>query len=247
MNIVLFTSDEANQPLPRTDARARHIVDVLRRVPGDSLDAGLINGPRGKATVEAVTADELVLSFVWEQDVPRPELITLIAGLCRPQTSRRVLREAATVGVARMLFVHTDRGESTYADSSLWTTQEYQRHVRTGVEQAFATQLPSVQVGMDLAAAMTAAPAETRIALDNYEGIAPLHRICVPMARSLVLAVGPERGWSAAERDLLRQADFQLAGLGHRVLRAETAVVAALSVLKARTGAWDHGPTVDTR
>ncbi|HEY1848006.1 MAG TPA: RsmE family RNA methyltransferase, partial [Opitutaceae bacterium] len=49
----------------------------------------------------------------------------------------------------------------------------------------------------------------------------------------LALAFGPERGWSGAERDLLRARGFTLAHLGTRVLRTETAVVAALAIAKA--------------
>jgi 16S rRNA (uracil1498-N3)-methyltransferase len=247
VNIILFEVDETSRPLPRQDPRARHILDVLQRIPGESLDVGLIDGPRGKAVVKTVTEIELVLSFSWEKAQTPPEMVTLIAGLCRPQTSRRVLREAATLGVARMFFVCTDRGERTYADSSLWSTGEYERHVRTGVEQAFATRLPTVEIGMDLQTALTDAGGHHRIALDNYEGIMPLHRVPLTADTPLVLAVGSERGWSAAERDLLRAEGYQLAGLGSRVLRTETAVIAALAVIKAATGAWDTGPTVDTR
>jgi len=85
------------------------------------------------------------------------------------------------------------------------------------------------------------------VTLDNYEGIMPLHRVELPGDTPLTLAVGSERGWSSKERDLLRSAGYQLAGLGSRVLRAETATIAALAVIKAATGGWDTGPTVDTR
>jgi len=247
VNIILFDGAEVSQPLPREDPRARHILDVLQRTLGESFDAGLIDGPRGKGVVDQVTADELILSFTCDTELPAVEMITMIAGWCRPQTSRRVLREAATLGVARMFFVSTERSEATYADSSLWATGEYHRHVRSGVEQAFATRIPAVEVGMGLDEAITSAGGRLHIALDNYEGIMPLHRVELPGDTPLTLAVGSERGWSSKERDLLRSAGYQLAGLGSRVLRAETATIAALAVIKAATGGWDTGPTVDTR
>jgi len=53
---------------------------------------------------------------------------------------------------------------------------------------------------------------------------------------AVVLALGPERGWSPAERDLLRSEGFALAHLGPRVLRAETAAVAAVAIVKSRLG-----------
>jgi len=50
------------------------------------------------------------------------------------------------------------------------------------------------------------------------------------------VAIGPERGWSARERDLLRARGFELVHLGPRVLRTETACVAAVAVVKSRLG-----------
>jgi RsmE family RNA methyltransferase len=77
-----------------------------------------------------------------------------------------------------------------------------------------------------------------RIALDNYEGSMPLSQCEVAAdpgsVPAVVLAVGPERGWSATERALLRGAGFFLAHLGSRVLRTETAVTAAVALLKAK-------------
>lgn len=239
MNLILFDEAETTLPLSRQDPRARHILEILRRAPGESFDVGRIDGPRGKAVVVQVGEQELVLSFTWQEAMPSPEFITLLVGLCRPQTCRRVLREAATLGVDRMLFVRTERGEPSYADSRLWSTGEYERHVRAGVEQAFATRIPKVRVGLDLGAGIAEAGGRVRIALDNYEATTPLHRLALPVAEPLVLAVGSERGFTAAERDLLRAAGYQLAGLGKRVLRTESAVVAALSVMKASTGCWD--------
>jgi len=244
LNLILFEETELAEPLPRDDSRARHILEVLRRAPGESFDVGLIDGPRGKAVIEQVRDRDLVLLFTWQETVPEPELITLIVGLSRPQSSRRVLREAATLGVARMFFVRTKRGEPSYADSRLWSTGEYERHVRSGVEQAFATRIPTVAVGMDLAEAIAKAGGRVRIALDNYEHTTPLHRMSLPVGETLVLAVGSERGFTGAERDQLRDAGYQLAGLGERVLRTETAVIAALSVIKAATGCWDLSKAV---
>ena len=50
---------------------------------------------------------------------------------------------------------------------------------------------------------------------------------------SLVMALGPERGWGPADREALRAAGFTLVHLGTRVLRVETAVVAALAITRA--------------
>jgi RsmE family RNA methyltransferase len=74
----------------------------------------------------------------------------------------------------------------------------------------------------------------SQVALDNYEGTARLSS--VRLTPPVTIAVGPERGWSPVERDLLRDRGFVLADLGERVLRTETACVAALTLVRAGLG-----------
>jgi 16S rRNA (uracil1498-N3)-methyltransferase len=240
VNLILFQAVELEQPLPRSDPRAQHLLQVLRRQVGDSTDVGLVNGPRGKAVLRRVTATHLWLDFDWGSVPPPPYAIWLIVGLSRPQTCRRILHEAAALGVERMSFVSTERAEPTYAASRLWTTGEYQRHVLDGVEQAFSTHLPLVDYGLALEEALASAGrrARVRCALDNYEATMPLGRLDVSPGPPAALAVGSERGWTAGERQTLRAHGFALVGLGDRVLRTETAVVAGVAVLQARTGMW---------
>ena len=79
--------------------------------------------------------------------------------------------------------------------------------------------------------------------MDNYEASGPLTAPKETDDRSIALALGPERGWSENERDLLRTQRFDLRHLGKRVLRLETAVVASLSVLLA--GYWTGAASED--
>jgi RsmE family RNA methyltransferase len=246
VNIILFTADEISAPLPRSDPRARHLLDVLRRRAGDSFDAGLIDGPRGKGTLVAVTPGALALTFAWDAaPPPPPPPITLIAGLPRPQTARKILNEATALGVAEIHFAATGRGEPSYALSTLWSTGEWRRHLVAGAAQAFCTRIPRVTWTQTLPETLAALSAgATRIALDNYEAPQSLSRFlatlpsrsaCEP-PRPLVLALGSERGWTSAERERLRASGFVLAHLGPRVLRAETAVIAAVTLARAHLG-----------
>ncbi len=241
VNLILFEPAEAALPLPRTDPRAVHLLDVLRRRPGDMFDAGLVNGPRGKGTLMRVGEQALELSFVWGP-APRPlEPLTLLLGLPRPQTARKILHEAAALGVARMEFFVSEKGEGGYARSTLWSTGEWRRHLLAGVAQAFDTRLPEVEAGVTLVAALERLPAAgCRLALDNYEAARELGPATIGPGYNdgpaVTLALGPERGWSAAERNLLRAQGFTLVHLGSRVLRLETAVVAAVTLVRSARG-----------
>jgi 16S rRNA (uracil1498-N3)-methyltransferase len=238
VNVILFDAAEVNQPLARTDRRALHILEVLRRKIGDTLDVGVINGPRGKATLRALSAESLSLEFVTDATLPAPrEPITLIVGLPRPQTARDILRDATTVGVSALHFVHTEKSERSYAQSTLWTSGEWRRHVIAGAEQSFDTRIPDVTFGGDLAGTVRvcSGPA-VRLALDNYEAAERLGNMSVAPGTACIMALGGERGWSAVDRDVLRSHEFKLVHLGSRILRTETAVIAALTLLRARLG-----------
>jgi 16S rRNA (uracil1498-N3)-methyltransferase len=237
VNIILFRSAEVELPLPRRDPRAQHILTVLRRRPGDSFDAGVIDGPRGKGTLVAVEEERLLITFAWgEYPAPLPPL-TLMIGLPRPQTARDILRDATALGVGAMHFIRTEKGEASYADSALWRAGTWEECVISGAAQAFCTRLPAVTHGRSLAETLTALPApSSRLTLDNYESPAPLSELLLPTIQPVVLALGAERGWSAGERDLLRANGFAFVHLGSRVLRAETACIAAVTLIRAKCG-----------
>ncbi len=241
MNLVLFETNELEAPLAVSDRRAQHILEVLHRKVGDTFDAGVINGSRGRGTVTQITAT--ALSFAFDPVLPPtpPAPITMIIGLPRPQTARDILRDATTLGVEALHFVRTEKGEPNYRQSTLWSSGEWRRHALAGAEQAFDTHLPVVTHGTPLNAAIaqsigTNTDATVKIALDNYEAAGPLSAVTIRPDSRVIIAIGSERGWSAAERDLLRGNEFTVAHLGSRVLRAETAVVAALTLVRGKLG-----------
>jgi 16S rRNA (uracil1498-N3)-methyltransferase len=233
LNIVLFEPEEIGPPLPRSDPRAIHILEVLRRKEGDLFDAGIVNGPRGKGTVAGIGPESLSFRFDRVSDPPPADPVHLMVALPRPQTARKILNEATSLGVASIRFFPSEKGEPGYRASTLWKTGEWRRHLVDGASQAFDTRLPEVRHDPGLGAAIAALPSGcSRIALDNYEAS---RRMTPELAAfPIAIALGPERGWSAAERSLLRAGGFELAHLGARVLRTETAAVAAISIVKAR-------------
>jgi len=233
MNIILFENHEVDSPFRRDDHRVNHILNVLRRKVGDTTDVGLVNGPRGKAILKLWNEEEVDFDFIWEEEPPALLPIDLIVGLSRPQTSRKILQEATSLGVRSIHFAATQRAEPSYASSRLWTTDEWERLVRAGVEQAFSTRFPNVEFGVSISDCIESTKsAAGRICLDNYEATAGVWEAS-SQKQSVVLAIGSERGWTEQERDLFRQSDFSLAHLGDRPLRTETAAIASISIVSA--------------
>ena len=235
MNLILFEPHEIDVPLPCGDRRAKHVLNVLRRRPGDTFDAGLVNGPKGKGTLVAIESNALRLAFSWGAAPSAPDPITVVVGLPRPQTARDILREATALGVAKIHFVAVGKGDPGYARSTLWSSGEWRRHLLAGAEQAFDPRVPEVTHGHPLAEVLdTLPPGGGRYSLDNYEAPVALSRVEPTVGQSVVLAIGPERGWSADERCRLRETGFVFVHLGARVLRVETAVIAALALVRSR-------------
>jgi RsmE family RNA methyltransferase len=169
--------------------------------------------------------------------MPSHEPVTLIIGLPRPQTARDILRDATTLGIAAVHFVRTEKSEASYAQSTLWTSGEWRRYLIAGAEQAFDTRIPDVTFDRTLPAALASIPDSfVRVALDNYEAPVRFGELSVSPQSACVLAIGGERGWTTADRDALRSHQFTFANLGWRVLRTETATVAALTLLRSKLG-----------
>ncbi len=227
--------------LPFADPRAKHVRELLRMGPGDRFDVGSIGGPRGKALIAADSASGMELQLEWGA-LPRPALpLSLIVGLSRPQTMRKILREAPALGIAALHLPRCARSEAGYSSSSLWSGSEWRDLLHAGTEQAFTTRVPELKLHDNLAEALAAVGSATeRIALDNYEASLPLAR-WKPSAHpvSCLLCVGPERGWDGPERVQLRENGCQLAHLGPLVLRTETAMIAGSALVASSLGYLD--------
>ena len=241
---MLITPAEATTGLPADDARARHLRETVGLAVGGSFHVGVENGLRGIATITAL-APKLTFSVVWEKTLQARLPLTVLVGLPRPQTAKKVLHDLASLGAARIIFFESAKGDPGYLTSSLWKDGEWREHVLKGTEQACSTLVPEVtRVGsLTEAVALVAADA-WKIALDPYEATgAP--EISAP-AKAAVLAIGPERGFAEAERATLRAAGFGFAHLGDRILRVEAAALVGGALMLAQLRAWaKHRPVGD--
>ena len=234
MNVILFEEAEVRAPLPRTDPRAVHIETILKRAPGERFDAGIVDGAMGKGWIESADPHSLKLGFAWTGEPPPLSGLQAVIGLPRPQTARKVLQEATSLGIGRITFFQAERGEPSYASSTLWSDGEWRRILVNGASQAFDTRLPIVTHCASLAEGLAAIqPGTPVIALDNYEGTGPLSSLARAQPLPVALALGAERGWSEAERNILRERGAAIAHLGVRVLRVETALIAGIAIIKA--------------
>lgn len=234
MNLVLFDPGEWRRPLDRTDVRAVHLLTILKLAPGDRFAAGEVGGPVGSLRLAAVSEASLAFDEdQWEGPPPPSSRVRLLIGTPRPPTARRLLKDLTTIGAAELHFVATDLGDKSYLQSTLWKG-EHLEALREGAAQTRTTLLPTVILHPSLGKALYAlaeAPGpkvvfdEGGVAWDRH----PAHE-AAPSGSPLWLALGPERGWSAAERQKFADRGWTIGGLGPRTLRTETACALALGV-----------------
>ena len=238
MNLVLITEPEVRAGLPLADARTTHLLGTVGLRVGQAFHVGIAGGLRGLASVTA-TAPALRFSVVWEKSVQARMPLTVLIGLPRPQTAKKVLHDLASLGAASLVFFEADKGDPGYLASSLWKDGEYLDALRKGTEQACSTLVPEVVRVASLAEALARLPAAGwKVALDPYEATGALGETAPADAREGFLAIGPERGWSDKERTLLRAQGFSLHHLGDRILRVEAACLVGGGLMLAQLRAW---------
>ena len=239
MNRILFEQRADSYSLDQADPRFEHVRGVLRMQVGDIFDVGVVNGPAGKATIHSLEEGRMEVLVEWGARPPLPPPVILLVGLCRPATARKILTTAPTLGIRQLAFAKTARTDPAYPKSSLWTTGEWRERLMEGVGQAFDTYLPDVALSDSLGEAVATLPQKCRrLALDVYEGTSPLGQVRPEPGRPVCLAIGPERGWDARDRKLLRDSGFELVSLNQRVLRVETAVTVGLTLLLHNLGIY---------
>ena len=241
VNLVLITAEEAKSGLPPDDARARHLRETVGLAVGGTFHVGVENGLRGIGTITSL-APELTFTVAWEKSPQARLPLTVLVGLPRPQTAKKVLHDLASLGAARIIFFESEKGDPGYLTSSLWKDGEWREHILKGTEQACSTLVPEVTRVGSLAEALIGLEANAwKLALDPYEATgAP--EISSP-AKAAVLAIGPERGFSDSERAALSTHGFAFAHLGDRILRVEAAALVGGALMLAQLRAWEkHRP-----
>lgn len=238
MNMILFDAFPEGGFIPADDQRASHITNVLHLKEGDGFRMGIINTSEGDAVVKAVSPEGITVSYE-PSCVPSLYPVTLLCAQVRPICMKRILREAVSLGVERIILCGSDTGEKSYLSSNLYKTGEYREYLLDGAMQSAHAGLPEVLFAdhANMAVRLVrehCSPDADLIMLDNVVGAVPLSTAGI--GSSAVLAIGPERGWSDRERRLFSDSGFRPMLLGSRVLRTETACSAGVAVLLSRMG-----------
>ncbi len=250
MNICLFDEREILDalPLPANDERALHIKKILKKKVGENFAAGIIGGKAGIATIkkigEAGQPDEGAIYFSFEPRSDGKKLFPLemIIGFPRPIQLKRLLRDIAALGIRSVHLAGTELGEKSYLKSSLAEKSEVHKMLYDGTVQAGGTHIPQNFIYPSLCECLdnielAQNQIQIKIALDNINPKSALTKFLKensPEGKSVIAAIGSERGWTNSERELLESRGFVRLGMGERIMRTETAATVAASVILAQ-------------
>ncbi|MCB0344007.1 MAG: 16S rRNA (uracil(1498)-N(3))-methyltransferase [Bdellovibrionales bacterium] len=246
MNLFLLKPEETQQQrltLALDDARAHHLISIKRVAPGDQVEVGVLGGNIGSAEVIAISKKQIEIELGAFDRKPPTGLsdVQLIVGVARPQIMKRVFYSAAMLGVGELIVTGADRSEASYFQSKLFSKEQFIKYLFEGMEQAMSTQIPRVRTFSKFHHLLREAPyaassskllADTsgEVSLANGMSSHELNAACS-------VAIGPEGGWQVTEIKALNDAGFVSFNMGERILRVDTAAVAALAQLSLLIGA----------
>ena len=221
------------------DTAAAHLLRVLRLGIGDACV--LFNGDgfdyECRISAAGKRGGEVEVLAAREVDNESALRIVLLQGVARGEKMDWILQKATELGVAGFIPVNSERSEvrldAARAEKRL---AHWQGVVASACGQSGRARVPAVAAPVPLAEAVAGLPADAlKLTLDPTAEAA-VRGLADPRGRSIVVAIGPEGGWSPRDRTMLSEAGFEGLRLGPRILRTETAGIAALSALQAAFG-----------
>jgi 16S rRNA (uracil1498-N3)-methyltransferase len=210
-----------------TGAHADHLVRVLRARVGQEFDI-VANGVVRQGVVVAI-ADSLVDFELGEEIPPQPTAIrlTLLLSIFKFDRMEWAIEKCTELGVTRIVPVIARRTDSHLVTASAKRVERWRRIALQAAEQSRRASPPEIADPVKLREVLTL-PAELKIVLSEAEEQSQLRDI--QPRGEVLLAVGPEGGWTEDELELLQKNGWLSASLGPTILRAETAAIAATAV-----------------
>ena len=227
----------AGATLALPDARGHYLTRVLRRDVGDAVVLFDGRGTRISAVVSAINRREpvqLQLADDAAHTPPDPAPVTVGIALLKGDGLDEVLQKTTELGVDAIQLLLTEHSEGRLPDDPNRAARrmEHWRAVQiSACEQCGRDWLPALHAPMRVETWLTQGAADNARWLLQPDAMISIGRLCAEATKPLVMAIGPEGGWSSLERQAADTAGFVEVALGALVLRAETAPLAALAMV----------------
>jgi 16S rRNA (uracil1498-N3)-methyltransferase len=228
--------DEATATL--VGAQAEHMARVLRAEVGSEADV-VAGGRVFHARVTSISNHEVRFTLIAELRADPALAVTLVVSIYKFDRMEWALEKATELGVRTVVPVIARRTEKHLAQAAEKRAERWRRIVHEAAQQSRRSDVPLIHDPTMLAARVRAGSTATRIVLAEQERTTAL-RIAIEEAAGqaagqkmpeLEIAIGPEGGWAPDEEALFDSNGWRAVSLGPRIMRAETAAIAALVVV----------------
>ena len=215
-----------------TGDQAAHLARVLRAEPGQIYDV-VANGFLHRAEIASVSEDEVVFTLHEELEAAAALPLHLLLAVFKFDHMEWAIEKATELGVGRITPVFARRTEKHLSQAAPKRAERWRRIALEAAKQSRRTGIPEIADPVLLKIALEQEQSPVRILLSETEQATTLTAALTTSAMSAVsvaLAIGPEGGWAPEEMALFSQHVWQPVTLGPRILRAETAAIAAIAI-----------------
>jgi 16S rRNA (uracil1498-N3)-methyltransferase len=220
-------------------AQAAHLARVLRAQPGMHADI-VANGRVYRAAIAGVSPEEVSFALIEEIAAESALPVTLLLAVFKFDRMEWAIEKATELGVATIVPVIASRTEKHLAQAAGKRVERWRRLAHEAAKQSRRADVPAIEEPVTLSARLIQASSTKKILLAEDEHETTLRQrieetlaITESELPDFELAIGPEGGWTTEELALFAKHDWQSASLGPRILRAETAAIAAIAVTAA--------------
>lgn len=220
-----------------------HLRDSLRLQIGEQLSFTGEQGVRYRAEVTEVTSQQIVARILETTKAPArtvPSLV-LAPSLLKGEKMDWTIQKATELGVDRIVPIDAQHSVvKIHAERADRQHMRWQRIALEASQQSERWTVPAIELPTDLAGFFRQhTSAAMKLILTERSTGASLNSISLPMNPdyAVLLLVGPEGGWTQEEQDMAREEGCCAITLGEQILRAETAAIAAISIVQSRLGA----------
>lgn len=237
MNRILFEKSEIVDGIATFGGeRAEHVLNVLHGEVGQILKTGELDGLIGTSQILTIEGGVITARVNHATESLRP-WVDIVLAPPRPRVMKRLLPQLATMGVGKIVLVGAQKVEKDFWGATLLKPENYRPLLVDGLMQGGTSIVPEIEMRRGFRKFLreeldTMFPASDRIVAHPYASDNQTRQQSNKSNNSrLLLAIGPEGGWTDEEVALLEEKGFRRYSLGQRILRTDTATIALLAKL----------------
>jgi 16S rRNA (uracil1498-N3)-methyltransferase len=228
----------AGQRVAVEGAAANHVARVLRLRAGDAITLFNGTGTEFAGSIAELRRDSVVVEVKEQRAAKResPLSLTLAQGISRGERMDWILQKATELGGSRIVPLFTERSVVRLDARQAQKKLHHWRGIAIAAcEQCGRNTVPEITSPLHIFEFVSSAASDQTRLLLSPSGEKSIEEVSAA-ASGITVLIGPEGGLTDTEQDVVLRSGFTPVRMGPRILRTETAAIAALTILQHRFG-----------